>query len=136
MFHAYTPWKHQKNKGYKYNFVGCKRNLKYKRKTWTWLEICSVQLSVFNYFSTHFPTNIYLFKVNNRNSRKRYEIYSKLTIKTTERRYWRRSGVLINFEHISHVSSVFIVDFEQVNVSWVGAGKKLLQILWFWHWKI
>ena len=33
-----------------------------------------------------FPANIYLFKDNNRNSRKRCEICSKLTIKTPERR--------------------------------------------------
>ena len=33
-----------------------------------------------------FPANIYLFKVNNRNTRKRCEIYSKLTIKIPERR--------------------------------------------------
>ena len=32
------------------------------------------------------PANIYLFKVNNRNARKRCEIFSKLTIKTPERR--------------------------------------------------
>ena len=32
------------------------------------------------------PTNIYLFKVNNRNTRKRCEICSKLTTKTPERR--------------------------------------------------
>ena len=32
--------------------------------------------------------NIYLFKFNNRNTRKRYEIYSKLIIKTLERRQW------------------------------------------------
>ena len=51
---------------------------------------------------------------------KRCEICSKLTIKTPERRQWRRSGVFINFNHISHLfSSVSIVDFEQVNVSWV-----------------
>ena len=31
--------------------------------------------------------NIYLFKVNNRNSRKRCNICSKLTIKTPERRH-------------------------------------------------
>ena len=32
------------------------------------------------------------------------EICPKLTIKTPERRHWRRSGVLIiNFEHISHL---------------------------------
>ena len=34
--------------------------------------------------------NIYLFKVSNRNTRKRYEIFSKLTIKTPERRQRRR----------------------------------------------
>ena len=31
-----------------------------------------------------FPANIYLFKVNNRNTRKRRETCSKLTIKTSE----------------------------------------------------
>ena len=36
-----------------------------------------------------------LFKVNNRNIRKRYEICSKLTIKTPERAQIRRSGVFI-----------------------------------------
>ena len=46
-----------------------------------------------------YPANIFLFKVNNRNTRKRCEICSKL-IKTPERRH-------------------SIVDFEQVNVSWV-----------------
>ena len=35
---------------------------------------------------TLYPANIYLFKVNNRNTRKRYEMSSKLTIKTPERR--------------------------------------------------
>ena len=45
------------------------------------------------------PSNNYLFKVNNRNTRKRCEIRSKLTIKTP-------------------CSSVSIVDFKQVIVSW------------------
>ena len=51
------------------------------------------------------PANIYFFKVNNRSTRKRCEICSKLTmIKTPERRQWCRSGVLIvNFEYISHL---------------------------------
>ena len=31
------------------------------------------------------PVNIYLFKVNNRNTRKRFEICSKLALKTPER---------------------------------------------------
>ena len=42
--------------------------------------------------------NIYLYKVSNRNSRKRCEICSKNTIKAPERRQWRRSGVfIVNF---------------------------------------
>ena len=50
------------------------------------------------------PDGIYLLKVNNRNTRIRREIGSKLTIKTPEQRQWCRSGVLIvNFEHISHL---------------------------------
>ena len=46
----------------------------------------------------------YLFKVNNRNTKTRSEICSKLAIKTPERRLWLRSGV-------------FTVNFEQVNAS-------------------
>ena len=43
----------------------------------------------------HYPANIYLFKVNNRNSRKRCDI--------------RRSGVfIVNFEHILHLFLVFL----------------------------
>ena len=48
----------------------------------------------------HVPANISLVKVNNKNTRKRCEICSKLTIKTPE-----------------PFSRVFIVDFEQANVS-------------------
>ena len=42
-------------------------------------------------------------------------------MKTAERRQCRRSGVfLVNCEHISHLfSSVPIIDFEQVIISWV-----------------
>ena len=47
---------------------------------------------------------IYLLKVNNRNTRTRCEICSKLTIRTSERHQWRRYGVfIVNFEHISHL---------------------------------
>ena len=56
------------------------------------------------------PAGIYLFKVNNRNTRTRCEICSKLTINTPERRQWRRSGVfIVNFEHISHLVLVFLL---------------------------
>ena len=49
-------------------------------------------------------TNIYLFKVNNRDTNKSCEICSKLTIKTPERRHWY------------FFSSIFVGDIEQVHV--------------------
>ena len=50
-------------------------------------------------------TKIYLLKVNNRNTRKRSEICSGVFI--------------VNFEtYLTSFSSVPIVEFEQVNVSW------------------
>ena len=50
-----------------------------------------------------------MFKVNNRNTRTRREICSKLTIKTLERRQWRRSSVfIVNLEHTSHRVLVFL----------------------------
>ena len=41
------------------------------------------------------PVSNYMFKVNIRNTRTKCEIYSKLPIKTPERRQWRPSGVVI-----------------------------------------
>ena len=44
-----------------------------------------------------------MFKVDNRNTRRRREICLNLTIKTPARRHWRRSGIsIVNFEQISH----------------------------------
>ena len=40
---------------------------------------------------SRYPTCIYLLKVNNRNTGTRCEICSKLTIKTADGRYWRRT---------------------------------------------
>ena len=58
---------------------------------------------------TH-PAGIYLLKVNNRNTRTRCEICSKLTMKTPEQRHWHRSGVcIVNFEHISHLVLVILL---------------------------
>ena len=58
----------------------------------------------------HYPVNIYLFQVNNRDSRKRCGICLKLTIKTPEQCHWRRSGVfIVNFKHISHFFLVFLL---------------------------
>ena len=47
----------------------------------------------------------YMFKVNNRNTKTRYEI-SKLTIKTIEQR-----------QYFTPRSSISVANFEQVNVS-------------------
>ena len=58
-----------------------------------------------------------MFKDNNRSTRTKSEICSKLTIKTPERHHWCRSGVfIVNFEHNFLPCSRFsIVNFEQVN---------------------
>ena len=57
------------------------------------------------------PENIYLLKFNNRNTGKKCEICSKLTIKTPERRRQRHhsSIFIINFEHISHLFLMFLL---------------------------
>ena len=57
-----------------------------------------------------YPGGIYLLKFNNRNTRTRHEICSKLTIKTPERRHWFRSGVfIVSFEHTLHHLLVFLL---------------------------
>ena len=49
-------------------------------------------------------------RFNYRSTRTKCEIYSKLTIKTPERRHWRRSSVfIVNFEHISCLVLVFLL---------------------------
>ena len=59
--------------------------------------------------SCNYPADIYLLKVNNRNTRTRCETSSKLTIKTPERRHWRHSGIfIVNFELVSHLVLVFL----------------------------
>ena len=58
--------------------------------------------------SSPYLANIYLFWFNNRNTGNRFKICSKLTIKTQDRRHWRRSVIVIlNFEQISHIVLVF-----------------------------
>ena len=51
------------------------------------------------------PANIYLLKVNNRNTRTRREIYSKLKIKTPD----DVAVFIVNFEHVSHPFLVFLL---------------------------
>ena len=61
--------------------------------------------------------SIYFFKANNRNTRKRCEICSKLTIKTPD------DVVLVflslTWTYFTSFSSVPIVDFKPVNISYI-----------------
>ena len=52
------------------------------------------------------PAGIYMFKVNNRNTRTRCEICLKFTIKTPLLVYLL---LTLNFEHISHLILVFLL---------------------------
>ena len=48
--------------------------------------------------------------------------------KNTKQRPWRLSFVsIVNFEHLFLV--LFVVDFEQVNASWVTVREKLFALL-------
>ena len=59
---------------------------------------------------TTFLAGINLLKAHDTNTKKKCEIYSKLTIKMPERRHWRRFGVfIVSFEHISYLVLVFLL---------------------------
>ena len=66
-----------------------------------------------------FSANIYLFKFSNRNTRKKYEIRSKLIIKKPEWCQWHRSGVfIVNFELISHLFLLLILSRSIIAALW------------------
>ena len=57
-----------------------------------------------------FPAGIYLLKVDNRNTKTRCEICSKITKKTRKRRHGSHSGVfIVKFEHNSHLVLVLLL---------------------------
>ena len=67
--------------------------------------------------STKRKANNYLSKVNNKNTRTRSELCSKLTTKKLGRHHCSRSDVFIfNFEHVS--CPVSIVNFDQMFLYW------------------
>ena len=72
---------------------------------WPWT------LTVSNFKSLKYPSRqMHVQKVNNRNTRTRCEICSMLTIKTSERRNWHRSGVFtVNSGHISHLVLILLL---------------------------
>ena len=51
-----------------------------------------------------------MFKVNNKNTRTRCEVCSKLTSKTPEQHHCHCSGVfIVNFEHTSQLALMFLL---------------------------
>ena len=97
-------------------------------------------LSLFNwskysrFLYSIYQANIYLLKVNDRDTRKRCEICSKLTIKSPEWRHWRYSVVfIVNFEYISHIFLVLLMLTWISNVIWVVTTKYLFRKILF-HW--
>ena len=89
------------------SYIVCKRTPMpptFLCQIWKLLGIRVLQLS------RNYRAGIYLLKVNNKNTRTRCEICSKLTIKTPERRHWCRSGVfIVIFEHIRLLVLVFLL---------------------------
>ena len=83
-------------------------NWVFYRTTTTIVEtfFITCQFTDMSYAAPH----IYLLNVNNRNTRTRCEICSKLAIKIPERHHWPRSGIfIVNFEHISYLVLVFLL---------------------------
>ena len=73
-----------------------------------------------NIATSYIPANIYLFKVNNRNTKKKvwnmFKVNNNNTRKTSLTSLWY---FFVNFEHISHLfSNVSIGGLEQISVSW------------------
>ena len=92
---------------------------------------CLKKIQKFVLKNSIYPAGIYLFKVNNGNTRAMCEICLKLTTKKSKWRQWRRSGV-------------FIVNFEQIVVwlcfhCWLWTSKCQLDCFGyrqFWFWKL
>ena len=55
-----------------------------------------------------FSANVYLFKFNDKNTRKMCKTCSKLTIKTPEQRRIRSGVFFVNLENISYLFLVFL----------------------------
>ena len=72
-----------------------------------WIPILQTSMNFWIYH--YFPAGNFMFKVNKRNTAVWWEICSNSTIKTSERCHWCRSGVFINFEHISHLALMFLL---------------------------
>ena len=74
--------------------------------------------SLMSYADSIYQAGNYMFKVNNRNSRTRCELCSKLTIKIPERRHdVVLVSLLITLKHISHLVLVFILNIVHITLN-------------------
>ena len=74
--------------------------------------------SLMSYADSIYPAGNYMFKVNNRNSRTRCELCSKLTIKIPERRHdVVLVSLLITLKHISHLVLVLILNIVHITLN-------------------
>ena len=74
----------------------------------TFFSFFTEPMSLYTWLPTEndvIPANKYMPKVKNRDTRKKFEICSKLTIKIAVRRYWHLS----NFENILYLFLVFLL---------------------------
>ena len=65
------------------------------------------QLLFPKFFPKTCPAGLYLFKINNGNTRPMCEIRSKLTVTKPKRRCYRSGVFILNFEQIPHIVMVF-----------------------------
>ena len=84
------------------SFSNSQRGFEFLNVALSWLlSFSKLSENIENYFFLTYPAGIYLLKVNNRNTRARCQICSKLKIMIPERRQSRRSGIfIVNFEDI------------------------------------
>ena len=80
-------------------------------------QILQIILSIStSYIQYQGPAGNYMLKGNNRNTRTRCGVCSKLTIKIPGRCQWHLEGVfIVNFEHVSHLALQFLFLFYCIN---------------------
>ena len=121
---------------------------KQQKNSWKWLWLKNLSYVVQEhldqkttfYLKKKRKSIIYLLKVNNRNTRTRCAICSKLTIKTAELR--QASFFIVNSEHISHP----VLVFRLLTAGWNSARtihhhtyelskvSKFIKLHHFWFW--
>ena len=112
MFHFHTPLKRQKTS----DFLAFSGVIEMEHR----LEMVNYKLnqpknaamfntSIERLISHYALSRPNLFKVNNWNTKKRWEIRSKLTVKISQRHHWRRSSAFNVNQHILDLSGVFLL---------------------------